>query len=130
MELGRRGKYLLLPISGERIVAVDDGITVRFSDPGSTLEVRGEITLCLASDPPTRTRAPGLGRHVEPLLGIPIREARAHPRRGELLISFEDGSELVVEDGPYENWSYGKVDPERPGKALRVYGGVGRTTSC
>jgi hypothetical protein len=32
VDLGLRGKYLLLPLSGEYIVAVDDGVTARFSD--------------------------------------------------------------------------------------------------
>jgi hypothetical protein len=128
MELGRRGKYLLLPLSGEQIVAVDDGVTARFSDASSTLHVHGEVTMRLASDPSTLVRAHGLGAHVNPLIGVPIREALARDRRGELLIFFEDGSELVVEDGPFENWTYIKVNPDRRRDTLRVYGGVGRTT--
>jgi hypothetical protein len=44
------------------------------------------------------------------------------------LVFFEDGSELVVEDGPFENWIFTKVNPDRPRDTLRVYGGVGRTT--
>ncbi|OLB75902.1 MAG: hypothetical protein AUI14_20105 [Actinobacteria bacterium 13_2_20CM_2_71_6] len=73
-----------------------------------------------------RTHDPGA--HLNQLIGIPIREALAHPRRGELLIFFEDGNELVVEDGPYENWHYTKVNPDRRRDVLRVHGGVGRTT--
>jgi hypothetical protein len=129
MELARRGRYLVLPISGEHIVAVEDGITVRFSDTaGSTLEVRGETTLRLASDPSTMLRTREPGAHFAKLIGVPIREACAHPRRGELQILFEDGSELVVEDGPYENWHYTKVNPDRRNDVLRVHGGIGRTT--
>jgi hypothetical protein len=128
VDLGRRGKHLLLPLSGEHIVAVDDGVTVRFSDPTSTLQVHGEVVLRLASDPSIPVRAKGLGASINPLIGVPIREALARDRRGELLVFFEDGSELVVEDGPFENWIYVKVNPDRPRDTLRVYGGIGRTT--
>jgi uncharacterized protein DUF6188 len=129
MELARRGKYLLLPLSGEHIVAVDGGTTARFSDvAGSTLEIRGEMTVRFGPDPSTPRRTRDSGPPLTQLIGVPIRAARAHPRRGELLISFEDGSELVVEDGPYENWHYTKIDPARRADVLRVHGGAGMTS--
>src|SRR5262249_323693 len=64
VDLGRRGKYLLLPLSGEHIVAVDDGVTARFSDPTSTLHVHAEVVLRLASDPSIPVRAKGTGRRM------------------------------------------------------------------
>jgi hypothetical protein len=128
VDLERRGRYLLLPLSGEHITAVDGGVTARFSDGTSTLHVHGDVVLRLASDPSTPVRTKGLGAPTNPLIGVPIREALARDRRGELLVCFEDGSELVVEDGPFENWQYIKVNPDRPRDTLRVNGGVGRTT--
>ena len=49
----------------------------------------------------------------------------------DLVVTYEfDDDDIVdaeiVEDGPYENWSYSRVDPDAK-RGLSVYGGVGRT---
>lgn len=44
-------------------------------------------------------------------------------RQGVLRVSFADGRELLVEDGPYENWHYSND------RGVSVHGGVGGVTS-
>ncbi|WNG43842.1 hypothetical protein F0U60_06820 [Archangium minus] len=62
---------------------------------------------------------PGVVNVLESFLEVPIVSARAD-RHGQLRISFEDGRELFVPDGPFENWHYTNDE------GLTVHGGVGR----
>ena len=42
-----------------------------------------------------------------------------------LFLIFSDKTELIIDDGPYENWHYTKQYDKS--NYLRVHGGVGRT---
>ena len=54
-----------------------------------------------------------------------IKEARA-AKTGELYIVFDNGTELVVEDGPYENWHFTQINKSNKNHIF-IHGGVGRT---
>ncbi|UOQ73658.1 DUF6188 family protein [Hymenobacter cellulosilyticus] len=58
-------------------------------------------------------------------LGIKAATGGTH---GTLLLVFENGWELYVEDGPYENWHYTKRSLCNPSANLYVHGGVGQTS--
>ena len=57
----------------------------------------------------------------------PIKEAKAD-KHGNLWLTFGNGTEIYVEDGPYENWHFTKQNIDKPYDSLHVHGGVGRTT--
>jgi hypothetical protein len=52
------------------------------------------------------------------LVGVKVASAR-YDRSGHLRISFVDGRELSVDDGPYENWHYANSS------GIRLHGGAG-----
>lgn len=54
-------------------------------------------------------------------VGVKIISAR-FGRNSRLQLTFQDGRQLTVDDGPYENWHYSNAD------GLRIHGGVGRTS--
>ena len=58
--------------------------------------------------------------------GQPIKDAIAD-KQGNLWLTFENGTEIKVEDGPYENWHYTKKNLASPMDGLYVHGGVGQT---
>jgi len=56
-------------------------------------------------------------------IGTVIDKAQAF-KNGELCIRFENGPEIHVEDGPFENWHYTKIKGHF-NDGLRVHGGMG-----
>jgi hypothetical protein len=61
------------------------------------------------------------------LFDVTIKDAKAD-KGGNLLLAFEDKVEIIVEDGPYENWHYTKRNPNNSSDSLFIHGGIGRTT--
>jgi hypothetical protein len=61
------------------------------------------------------------------LFNVSIKEAKAD-KGGNLFLIFENKVEIIVEDGPYENWHYTKRNPNNTFDSLFIHGGIGRTT--
>jgi hypothetical protein len=43
-------------------------------------------------------------------------------------LAFEDKVEIIVEDGPYENWHYTKKNLNNSSDSLLIHRGIGRIT--
>jgi Family of unknown function (DUF6188) len=56
------------------------------------------------------------------LINIPINVIRVY-NSGELFISFDNETELFVEDGPSENWHFTSIKPNN--NNLFIHGGMG-----
>jgi hypothetical protein len=113
-----------LPLEGACIVDVRGAgrFDLVFDDAdGGVLSLHGPFELRTGDQ--VDTYAPPCPDWVRDLLlglvGVRIETAR-HRTIGSLRIQFEDGRELTVPDGPYENWVYA----DRGGR--RLHGGVGR----
>ncbi len=118
-----RGLHHSLPLARSVIADVpeDLGLLAKFDQPeGSALRLDGPF-IVLTGDVRDEF-APPFAAWVRDILlsmvGVPIRLAK-YGRTGVLRVVFEDGRELQVPDGPFENWHF-----ESP--SLQVHGGVGR----
>jgi len=59
--------------------------------------------------------------------GVTVQEAKAE-KRGQLFLKFSNRQELIVQDGPFENWHFTVLNSQFPHKNLFVHGGVGTTS--
>jgi hypothetical protein len=122
-QLERAGKHFRVPVEHCHIVEVlAEGLPrLRFDDAKqSTLDIHGEFHVKVSGVADVFSpREPGALNVLEAFLCVPIISAFAS-RHGALSVRFEDGRELVVPDGPYENWHFMNDD------GLVVHGGVGR----
>ncbi|UOQ67434.1 hypothetical protein [Hymenobacter volaticus] len=57
---------------------------------------------------------------------IKIEEAKAD-KQGQLLLMLSNRQELIVRDGPFENWHFTILNKRYPKQNLFVHGGVGTT---
>ena len=56
----------------------------------------------------------------------PIKEVKTDGS-GNLWLTFNNGTQITVEDGPYENRHYTKRCQAKPMESLYVHGGIGKT---
>ena len=123
--LERSGKYFLLPLKYFEIsdVVWDGLVTLLFNDPkNSQLDIHGEFLV--GSDEVFERYSPRsewIENVLESFIGVEIKVAKANSK-GYLFITFADKREIIVEDGPFENWHYTNTDK------IFVHGGVGRLT--
>jgi hypothetical protein len=130
MKLKQTGKYFELPIAGLKIkeIVFDGMIKLVFDDNESSyLEFHSPFKVAqynqlVESSPRDKAALVFFYDHFE----IPVKEAKAD-NRGNLWLTFNSGTEINVEDGPYENWHYTKKSINKSGDSLHVHGGVGRT---
>jgi hypothetical protein len=128
-QLKERGKYYELPIRGLRFdqIIYNGLLKVVFSDPEkSFLDFHGplKVTRYNQTEELHPSSKEALNSLYE-LFGVVVKDAKAD-REGYLFILFENGFEIIIEDGPYENWHYTKIDINKS-SFLYVHGGVGRT---
>lgn len=127
MKLKQKGKYLELPIAGLKInkILSDGLLTIYFDDrEESFLQLHSEFKATRfnqAQEIDPRGKEGLILFHD--LIGEGIREAITD--KGVLWLTFQNGTEICVEDGPFENWHYTR----RSGSdTLYVHGGIGRTS--
>lgn len=113
-----------LPLAGHAIrdVGGEGRFELRFDDAvESCLRLNGPFVLSAGGE--ANEFAPPLPEWVRDVLlslvGVRIESAR-YNRESNLRITFADGRELSMCDGPYENWHYSN----KTGASL--HGGVGR----
>jgi hypothetical protein len=115
-----------LPLDRARIVEVRGAgrFELVFDDPAcSVLSLHGSFELrsgeqVLAYEPPCPDTVCDV---LQTLVGVRIEAAR-YRRNSTLRIQFEDGRDLTVPDGPFENWHYANQ------RGARLHGGVGRVS--
>ncbi|HEY1055275.1 MAG TPA: DUF6188 family protein [Emticicia sp.] len=130
MKIKEIGRYFELPIVGLKInqIIFTGRITLVFDDDEkSYLQLDSEFLVTQynqtnALNPTSKEALLLFYDHFNQ----PIKEAKAD-RNGNLWLTFNNGTELQVEDGPYENWHYTKRSIQRSSDTLSIHGGVGRT---
>lgn len=129
MTLNQRGRYFELPILGMAIkeITYDGMLKLVFDDPeASYLQLHSNFKVIQYNQ--TRDINPssleGLALFYEHF-GLIIITAKADSE-GNLLIIFSNETEIIVEDGPLENWHYTKCSLINPKDHLFVHGGVGK----
>ena len=123
--LKRKGKNWVIPIQGDTVIGVYIGSSLRLDFEGSRfMEINSEFKYRLYQNEDTISDFKlDEARKLVELLQSTVIEATAF-HTGELFLSFDNGVELYIEDGPYENWLfYGNL-------ALTVHGGIGRLVEC
>jgi hypothetical protein len=130
MLLPEKGRYYQLPIAGLEIkkLVYDGLLRIVFNDQEqSYLDLHGEFEITQHNQKsilsPKSKEALLLFYN---LFGVPIKDAKAD-KFGRLFLRFDNGLEIIVEDGLYENWHYTKIDAKNPKDNLFVHGGVGKT---
>ncbi len=131
MRLKEKGRFLELPIIGLTIkeVVYDGLIRVVFNDDEeSYLEFHSEFRVHQYNQEKTiKPNSEASLVFFYHQFGQTIIEAKAD-KFGVLWIKFENSMEIIVEDGPYENWHYTKINKANKIDNLCMHGGVGRTT--
>jgi hypothetical protein len=131
MKLNETGKYFELPIGGLKIkeIIFNGLLRLVFDDQeNSSLDLHSNFKASQYNQ--TTDFNP---RNQEALVLFfnyfdkPIARAKAD-KYGNLWLTFENGMEISVADGPYENWHYTKKSSTNSKDILFVHGGVGRTT--
>jgi hypothetical protein len=114
----------LLPLHGHAVsdVTGTGRFDLWFDDPAqSRLSLDGSFQIRI--DNHTQEYTPPYSDWVRDVLlsfvGVRINSAR-YTRHSRLTIRFSDDRELIVEDGPYENWHYSNSS------GLILHGGIGR----
>jgi Family of unknown function (DUF6188) len=130
MKLRQKGRYLQLPVVGVTIkkILFDGMLTIFLDDPEESFFQFHSI-LKVAEYNQTRDIDPRSKDGLilfHGLLGQKIKEAKTDGH-GSLILAFANDVEIVVEDGPYENWHYIRKSLISPTDSLYVHGGVGRT---
>jgi len=131
MVLKEKGRYYELPIEGNKIekIIYDGLLSIVFNDADeSSLNLHGEFEIKQYNQAITL-----LPKDKEALAlfydlfnsEVQIKEPKAD-KHGRLFLTFDNGFELAVEDGPYENWHFTKIDKQNPKNSLHVHGGVGK----
>lgn len=131
MKLKQKGRFYELPIIGLSInrIVFDGLITLVFNDQEqSYLDLHSifkviQYNQTINLNPKEKE---GLTFFYDQY-GKNINDAKADSK-GNLWITFENGIEIIVEDGPTENWHYTKINLTNPMNSLKVHGGVGQTT--
>jgi len=123
--LKRKGKNWLIPIQGNSVIGVCIGGSFRLDFEDSRfIEINSEFRYRLYQneDMITVFNLDEARKLVELFQSTVIEAIAFHT--GELFLSFDNGIELYVEDGPYENWHfYGDL-------TSTIHGGIGRLVEC
>lgn len=130
MKLKEKGKYFELPIIGNQIKTIlyDGFIRIYFNtSEESYLDFHSGFIVNRFNQSQTLnpTSKEALIFFFDYFREI-IKDARAS-KTGELYILFENNTEIVVEDGPYENWHFTLKSQHNKNQNLFVHGGVGST---
>ncbi|NVK66315.1 MAG: hypothetical protein HWE22_17110 [Flavobacteriales bacterium] len=131
MKLKKRGTYLELPLSGLCIkeIVYDGLLRLVFNDrEKSYLDLHNDFFVDQYNQE-TKLHP----KQKESLIffynqfGEEVKEALADTK-GNLWITFINGTKITVQDGPHENWHYTKRNLNNKSDSLFVHGGVGTTT--
>jgi hypothetical protein len=128
-DIKMKGRYYQLPIAGLKITRIvySGLLTLHFDDNDSLLDLHGEFVFMQYNQEqklhPNSREAYLL---MYDLHGVEIKDALAD-NEGELFITFVNGAELRVPDGPFENWHYTRIDDRNKNRNIFMHGGVGRT---
>lgn len=116
-----------LPLAGHSVMDItgEGRLELRFDDAaGSLLSIEGAFAL--QSDDARHECEPPCEAWIleilSGLIGVAIAEATYDPH-GNLVLSFEDGRQLRVSDGPFESWEYSNA------AGMRAVGGMGRVVT-
>lgn len=128
-KLKQIGKYFELPIIGCKVSACifHGRICLKFNDKeSSTLDIDGEFRMIQFGqekifDPTSKESWVSM----LDLFGAEVKSAKADAK-GWLYVEFDNKNEIVIEDGPFENWHFTKKYENKD--PLYVHGGIGRTT--
>lgn len=129
----KRDRYLL-PLEGVVITGIDTRNFLGFdlamageSLPKWAIEINNDFELTRFNQ--TTNRSPldkeTLKMAID-LIGLSVKKAEGY-KDGALYLELEDGTEMYVPDGPYENWHLMLVHQERI-KNTWVVGGVGNVS--
>lgn len=131
MKLAQKGCYFELPIIGLSIkkIVFDGLMTLVFNDPEeSFLDLHSTFKVTQFNQTNNiHPRAKDALTLFYDHFDEKIKDAIAD-KHGNLWVTFENGTQISVEDGPYENWHYTKRDLTKRKSSLYVHGGVGRTS--
>ena len=130
--LKEKGRYYELPIEGNKIQKIIYAGLLRivFNDSDeSYLDLHGEFKIQKHNQTITLH-----SKDKDALIlfynlfnsDVKIKDAKAD-KAGQLFLTFDNGFELTVEDGPFENWHFTKIDKQKTKNSLHVHGGVGKT---
>lgn len=121
--LERKGKHWKIPIVGESVTGVYIGDYFRLNfEESKWIDIEGDFKL-LTRGQESLIQKISLNdaRKLIDLLHMKVTDSTAC-YSGELLLEFNNGMEIVVEDGPFENWHF--YDNLR----TAVHGGIGKLT--
>ncbi|RSK42300.1 DUF6188 family protein [Hymenobacter perfusus] len=131
--LKETGRYYVIPLMGCAIQQIEYNGLVRLvfadADERVFLDLHGEFQVEASGH--ITTFSP---RQKEALLlffdwfqtNVTIEEAKAD-KQGQLFLKLSNRQELIVQDGPFENWHFTILNRQSPSKNLFVHGGVGTT---
>lgn len=123
------GRYFELPLIGSKVVGIIINGKIRLSFNNileDFLDIDGEFRIVRHGRDLVYT--PNLKEAWTESLNLFNQEiVKALTLNGMLELTFSDRTELIIEDGPYENWHYKKQYGKS--KFFWVHGGVGQTTS-
>ncbi|MBI1288108.1 MAG: hypothetical protein GC178_11100 [Flavobacteriales bacterium] len=130
MKLKQKGRYFELPIVGQTIKKIIfDGLLTLVFDDQEESHLKLHSTFKVTQYNQTVEINPGDKDALTVFYdnyGQSIKDAKADGE-GNLWLTFDNGTEITLEDGPYENWHYTKRNLINPMDSLNVHGGVGRT---
>jgi|SRR5579864_1308549 len=116
----------LLPLHGHAVsdVTGTGRFVLFFDDPAqSRLSLDGSFQIRVDNE--TQEYTPLNPDWVRDVLlsfvGVRVNSAR-YNRRSRLIIRFSDDRELIIDDGPFENWHYSNSS------GLSLHGGVGKVS--
>src|SRR5687767_3954979 len=114
MKLKEIGRYYELPLAGLKIkeIVYNGMLRLVFDDPEhSFLDLHSEFKVTQFNQ--TKNFNPREKESIMlfyDLYGKTIVEGKAD-KYGNLWLCFDNGTEITIEDGPYENWHYTKKSP-------------------
>jgi hypothetical protein len=130
MKVEDNGKYYFLPIGGKTVDMKAEQLTsfvFADDDYDLTLELHGDFKVNFDGDEQTFKIVEDFHTSILPLfINATIDNAKAN-RYGWLFLKFSDGRELIVEDGPYENWHFYVRRKNENLALIHLGGGVGST---
>jgi hypothetical protein len=131
MKLKQKGRYLEIPIVGLRITKIvyDGHLRLVLNDEEKSYLDLDNVFIVEQYNQQKKLHP----AEKESLIFFydqfaeEIKEAIAD-RNGNLWVTFQNGTRITVEDGPYENWHYTKMNLRNKINSVHVHGGAGSTT--
>jgi hypothetical protein len=130
MQLKEKGRYFELPVAGLKIASIIYTGLLRLvlnDANNSFIDLHGDFEIIRHNQKNILSpRSKDALMLFYDLFGVMIKDAKAD-KYGGLFITFENGFELTVDDGPFENWHFTSINALNPKKSIYFHGGVGKT---